>query len=248
MVVEFTILDFLNGFFSFLTILTALIVGLIIIKRYLEHKTNVLLFIGLAWMALYQPWWPSAFSFLSVLFTGTRFPIQIYLFVGNFFIPVSITLWFLGVTNLILQNKKKILISFYLILSIIATILIIYFIFTNYQVIGMYGTGGLFDVEFETSMVLYLLFLNATIAITGIMMGRESLSSNDPEIKMKGKFLILGSLFYTLGGLLDVGLLNLIPEALVITRTILILGSIFFYFGLFLPKFVKKLIFRKKNL
>jgi hypothetical protein len=202
-------------------------------------KNKVLLFIGLAWMGAYQPWWPSAVSFVLGVFNISHGldPI-LYIAIGNVLIPLTVFLWFMGTTELIFSKRKKLIVGIYTTISILMDIYIIYFLINDYTVLG--HLAGFSDMEYGFLMSLYLMFINITIAISGILMGRESLRSNEKEIKTKGKCLIAASICYVLGGLLDVGVFSLIPPALVISRSILIMGSFLFYMGFLLPEFIKK--------
>ncbi|TFF87808.1 MAG: hypothetical protein EU550_02550 [Promethearchaeota archaeon] len=81
--------------------------------------------------------------------------------------------------------------------------------------------------------------------MSGILMGRASLKSNIPQIKLKGKFLIMASVCYFLGGLLDVGLIESIPWFIFVSRTILMSGSVLFFLGFILPKPIERLLIKE---
>ncbi|TXT67437.1 MAG: conserved membrane protein of unknown function [Promethearchaeota archaeon] len=234
-----SISDFLNGLFALFTILICFIVGLIIVIRYFQVRKIELLYIGLAWMAIYQPWWPSTLDFLFVVFTETqRLDPRLYIFFGSFFIPVTGTFWLMGITELIIKKRQKLILGFYLAITIIVDIYILTFLSIDYTAIGDYA--GIGNFEYEPLMAVYLMFINITVAVSGIMLGRESLKSSEKDINMRGKLLISASVCYILGGFLDVGVFSLIPPALIISRVILILGSFLFYMGFLLPNFIKK--------
>jgi hypothetical protein len=78
-----------------------------------------------------------------------------------------------------------------------------------------------------------------------MLFGLDLLKSEDPEINLKGKLIIIGLLSFLIGAILDASVpLNFIT--LPITRFLLILSSIEFYAGFVLPEWSKK-AFLKKN-
>ena len=234
---KLSLIEFFNALFSLLTISICFLVGLIIVLKYFQFKKREMLFIGLAWMGVYQPWWPSALAFVLALFNIEIGPI-LYIFIGNVFIPLSAFLWFMGFTELILSKRKKLIVGIYTAITLLMDIYIIYFLFNDYTVLGQFE--GFADIEYEPLMSIYLMFINISLAVSVSIMGRESLKSNEKDIKTRGKCLIAASICYFLGGFLDVGVFPMIPPALMISRSILISGSILFYIGYLLPEFIKK--------
>ncbi len=232
-----SLIEFFNGLFSLLTISICFLVGLIIVLKYFQFKKIELLFIGLAWMGVYQPWWPSALAFVLALF-NIEVGLVLYIFIGNIFISLSVFLWFMGFTELILSKRKKLIVGIYTAITILMDIYIIYFLFNDYAVIGQFE--GFADIKYEPLMSIYLMFINISLAVSVSIMGRESLKSNEKDLKTKGKCLIAASICYFLGGILDVGVFSMIPPALMISRSILISGSILFYMGFLLPEFIRK--------
>ena len=79
--------------------------------------------------------------------------------------------------------------------------------------------------------------------ITGLLMGKECLRSENREIVLKGKFLIVAFISFLLGAMLDI-ILPLHPVGIMANRLILISSAIEYYIGFTLPEFVKKLILK----
>ena len=77
-------------------IIMAILIGLIIVSKYFEHKNITLLLVGLTWIGISSPWWPSTVSFLVILITNRGISLQLFLFLGNFFIPIAILLWIIA--------------------------------------------------------------------------------------------------------------------------------------------------------
>ena len=79
--------------------------------------------------------------------------------------------------------------------------------------------------------------------IPGILIARESLKSDDKEIKLKGRFLLAAFISWTIGAIMDAALQpNIIT--LTIARLILISSALEFYTGFLLPEKVKKIFLK----
>ena len=83
--------------------------------------------------------------------------------------------------------------------------------------------------------MFFQIFAVFTTLVTGILFSKESMKVKDPLIKLKGKFLLVAFISFTIGALLD-ALLAFTPLNLVIVRLILISSAIEYYFGFFVPK------------
>jgi len=102
--------------------------------------------------------------------------------------------------------------------------------------------SGTIDIEYELVTKLFILFVLPTIFIMGIVFTRESFKSEDPIIRRKGKFLFFAFCLFAIGTLLETMIPNNNSDLflLLLTKSILILSSIAFYFGFLLPKFLQK--------
>ena len=82
---------------------------------------------------------------------------------------------------------------------------------------------------------------------TGFLFTRESLKSEDLEIRLKGKLIFIAFILFTIGSGLDTSIpLNFVT--LPIIRGFEIASAIVFYFGFFLPKWFKKFIKKEGSL
>ena len=237
-------LDYLNGILSIITVLTGILVGLVIALKYFELRRRVFLYVGIAVMGTYQPWWPTAVSFFTILIFERPLTSAEYFLITITCIPFFIVLWMLAINDLLVIKNRIILPLIFLIVSSVAEVYIWYYCFTEPSKIGT--LSGYFDAEYALLTMLYLLFILMSIVITGIVFSIQSFKSDKPEIRLKGKLLILGFLCYLIGGFIDAGTIHLNVITIIIARTILILSAIFFYFGFLLPDFVRKLFIKSK--
>ncbi|MBD3211485.1 MAG: hypothetical protein GF311_02670 [Candidatus Lokiarchaeota archaeon] len=244
-------IDYLNGISSLIYVSVSIVVGLIILAKYFKLRDINFIFVGFTWIGMSEPWIPSGISFLCNLFTQMGLSLEIYVIIGNVFIPASVLCWLFAFTSMIYPEKKKPILITYFIIGIIIEVILFYILFFEptfiSTLIGTFATESQLvriDIEYKALILAYLLFIDITMLITGILFSRESLKSESPEIKLKGWLLLLAFLFWSIGGLLDSALpLNIIT--LPITRLLLVLSGILFYFGFLLPPWIKRLIIKQ---
>jgi len=247
-VIDLTPLEVLTGSLSLTTVIISTIIGLRIASKYFEHKRKELLLVGFTWVLLCEIWWSSAFSFLAALFTGEGFTPKIYFSIGNLFIPIALFMWLTAFANFLYKEKKKIILLISAASGLIYYVAFFYFIFTDVSVIGIMFNAV--DAEYKSFALFYLISVLLVFLITGILFARVSMRSNDAEIKLKGKFILLAVVFFTIGAALD-GLKpflfgKVLDVILIINRIILFLSSLAFYSGFLLPRFIKGLILKEK--
>ncbi len=241
----------LTGSLSLTTVIISTFIGLRIASKYFEHKRKELLLVGFTWVLLCEIWWSSAFSFLAALFTGEGYTPnpKIYFLLGNLLIPIALFMWLTAFTNFLYKEKKKIILLIAAASGLIYYVAFFYFIFTDVSVIGTLIGNGV-DAEYKSFALFYLISVLLVFFITGILFARVSMRSNDAEIKLKGKFILLAVVFFTIGAALD-GLKpflfdEVLNAILIINRIILFLSSLAFYSGFLLPHFIKSLILKEK--
>jgi len=216
-----------------------------VVKKYFEHKRRELLFVGLTAILITEPWWPSAFGFLAILITGTALPDVILLLLGVFLIPMLCLFWLTAFTDLLFKEyQRKILKGFIIYGTIFEVILIMSLIFDP-KLIGT--ISGYFDPNYGLFVRAYEISLLGVILITGTLFARESMKSDIPEIKLKGKFILIAIYSFIIGGALDIIALVNFPSLtsiilMVTARAILLTCAIEFYIGLIMPERVKKLL------
>ena len=230
--------DFINGLFALIVVIVGAIIGIRIILKYRKVKNKTLLYWGVSWCGFYQPWWGAAISFISAIFTQQTIPDQLYMFLGTFFIPIFVISWWYGLTELFLKDLRKKIVIIYLLIHLSFNVYVIIALMINPTDVGEIVS---FDVQYESVTMIYLLFINFTMVITGLLFARDTRKSTMKEPRVKSLFMIAAFLSYLIGGLADATIIASTSDvALIIFRLILMSGAILFYIGLFLPTFVKK--------
>ena len=239
----------LTGSLSLTIVIISSIIGLKIVSKYFKLKQRQLLLVGLTWILLCEIWWSSAFSFLAALVTGEGFTPEIYFTLGNLFVPIALLMWLTAFTDLLVYKKKqKLILLIAAITGLIYYIIFFYFIFTDVSVIGIMFNAV--DARYELFPLIYLISVLLVFFVTGILFARVSMRSDNPEIKLKGKFFFLAVILFTIGAALD-GLKPflfdnpaILNATLIINRIILIISSLAYYSGFLLPRWIKELLIK----
>ena len=230
--------EFVNGLFSLIFVSISVLVGLIIASRFLKYKESNLLLVGATWIFMCNPWWAVSINFLLILFTGQSLSLEIYLIIGYVFIPVALESWLIALTNLKYKKKQIPIIIFITVINVLYEVLFFYYFFTDISMIGV--LQGPVDVKYGIFMILSLIIFLIIAIVTGTLFAVASIKSDNPEIKLKGKFILIAFVFYFIGSVFSV-FSSYSIIILILARIMTIIASIEFYFGFILPNWVKKL-------
>ncbi len=235
--------EFTNGFLALLFIIVSWIIGIKLLLKYRAFKQKSFIYAGIAWIALSSPWTSNGTEFISVLLRGTPLTETQYLFLSYFWIPIALIFWLIIYLNLKYPSKQKIITFIIILQGIIYEIIFIYYVITDVSVIG--SKVGLFNDELNLPFLLYVLIVLIIGVLAGISFGLESLKSSDPEIRLKGKFIIIAWISFFIAGIFDAGLFSLGTALIVIIRLVLMLSAVEFYLSFFLPNFIKKRLLKE---
>ncbi|TXT59200.1 MAG: conserved membrane protein of unknown function [Promethearchaeota archaeon] len=115
MLYQIDYLVLLNGIFSILYVSISVFIGFLMILKYKKYGEKLLLLVGITWIGLVEPWYPSIISFIFYLLTGEGISLELYLIIGNVGAPLTLIAWIYAFTDLLYPQRRKIA----LILSII---------------------------------------------------------------------------------------------------------------------------------
>jgi hypothetical protein len=225
--------EILQGSFSLIFVIISVIIGLIIFTKYFSLKRKEYITIGLTWIFMSTVWWSASISFITILFFNFALNPFWYLFIGNIMVAAALWCWIYSFCILANPTSKIIIISIYSAICVIYEVFLIVFFIVDPSVIG--SLEGKFYYQPKLWTMFFQIFAVFTTLVTGILFSKESMKVNDPLIKLKGKFLLVAFISFTIGALLD-ALLAFTPLNLVIVRLILISSAIEYYFGFFVPK------------
>lgn len=234
------LLEILHGSLTILFVAISIFLGIRIASRYFEHKRNEFLLFGIFWIGMTTPWWPNIITFILVIATGGSIDIAIYVVLGIAFLPVTITLGLIAFLKVLPITKKQKRIFFIIDVCVNIAYEIYFFIFLFVDLSFIASYQKIFVLDWSIPSQIYFIFSLIIFLLVGIPFSRVSLRSDDPDIKMKGRFLMIAFISFTIGTVLDFA----IPSAItyLIARIILLTSSLEFYIGLVLPKWVKKIL------
>lgn len=228
--------DIYNGTLSVIFVVINLFVGLNIMSKYFKFRDKNFIYVGFTWIGISCPYIAAAVSFLIGLVNGVGLPDQIYFLIGVVITPIFIVLWNLAITDLLIKKYKNKIVLIAALISIILLVVFIYALFFNIGLIGQ--KQGLSDTEWSTFVKIYFFVLLFYILLTGLAFAWRSLKSEDPVIKVKGRLLAAAFILLVFGGIIDAFLDN--P----LTRVIMMISAILFYFGWIMPAKLKEYLTR----
>jgi hypothetical protein len=236
--------EYINGITSLILVIVSIIIGAKIMLKYFEFKNKDMFFIGFMWLGVSEIYLPTGVSFLLALFTGVGLPVEIFFLVGNVLLPIVFLSWLMAFTNLVYKSKQKIILSIFAIIGIIFEIFFFYFLFTNPIIIGEIHKS--ITAIYNPFLLSYLMLMLGVLVITGFIFARESIRSEDPEIKLKGKIQMVAFISVLIGNIIN-GIIVEEVILMIICRIIMISAIVEFYYGTFLSNWVKKLFLKDKN-
>ena len=235
-------IEFMNGLFSLIFVSISILIGIRIAQKYWKNKERIYMLVGISWMGMATPWFPSSFSFLAFLITGKGLILELKLFIAVFFLPFTILLWLTAFTDLLYKKKQKTILIIFTIIGAVFDSFLLYFLFTEPSFIGK--DVGPIDEDYGLFVNFYLTALLIVVIITGTLFARASLKLNTAEMKLRGKLLFIAFYSFVIGAILDM-LSPLSVIILILARLILISSAIEFYGGFVLPEWLKNILIKK---
>lgn len=234
----------LIGFFTLIFVTMHSIVGLWIIIKYFEHKQKVLLQIGIGWIGASTVWMGVAVDFIFILLYDAPTPIEVHLLIIGGVLPFTQLAWVAAITALmpIERSTRRTILIIGAIVAVIFCPIYIYITFTNPSIWGEKITPIQVKLSFYNQIHYAIEIL--VFILPGLWFSRESLKSDKPDIKLKGKFFLFTFLVSILMTLLE--LLSSTVLIYLIARIIAVFVSISFYIGFILPNWAKKIFLKKE--
>jgi hypothetical protein len=241
--VQLTPLEIFQGSFTLAFVIISTILGLFITLKFIKYKKLEFLAVGFTWILLASPYWSDAVQFILIIMFNIELNSSLYYFLANAFIaPIHIT-WIYALTNLLFKKQKENLLIFFGIEAALFEIVFLTIFFLDPDLIG--DQKSAFVVEWAIWIQIYLLISIGLFLVTGFLFARASLKSENPELKLKGRFLVIAFVTFTFGTIIDViGAESPTQVTIFLARTFIIISAICFYIGYTLPKFIKELFIK----
>jgi hypothetical protein len=235
----------IHGIFTLIFVIISIITGAIIISKYFKLRKSQFLLFGLFWIGLTTPWWPTIIIFIMTLVTTAPVNIEAFIVFGIAFLPITIVLGLIAFLKVLPKKKrtKTIILILNLSINIFYEIFFFIFVFTDISMIAETGTST-FMIKWSVPSQIYFIVSLLFFLYVGLSFSISSIKEQDDVISLKGKFLLVAFLSFTIGTVLDFA----IPMTLtyVIARLILLTSTLEFYIGLMLPKFIEKIFLKNQ--
>lgn len=236
--------EVLYGALTFAAVIISVLLGILIALKYFKFKKIDFLLVGLTWIFLVSPYWSDGIQFITITIFGTELNPEIYFFIANAFIAPIHIVWIYAISDFLFPTRKKALVTIFSIEAIVFEAVFLMLFFLDPLLIG--DQKSYFVVEWAIWIQIYLLVSIALFLITGFLFARRSLKSPTKDVKLKGKFLIIAFLCFTVAAVIDVvGAETPNELTIFLARTFLIVSSICFYIGFIMPRFIKGLFIRE---
>ncbi|MFX0070782.1 MAG: hypothetical protein ACFFAO_06805, partial [Candidatus Hermodarchaeota archaeon] len=153
--------------------------------------------------------------------------------------------WIIAFTDLVHKKHQNIIVIISIIYGVLFYIIFYYLLLIDPNLIGY--LKGYTDVQYGTFIVVYALSIVVIELITGYLFCKASLESDNPEVRLKGKLLLIAFILFAIGASLDTSV-PLTLLTLPIVRSFEILSAIIFYMGFILPKWTKNLFLKDEQI
>ena len=238
----------ISGLTALIAVSISFLLGFIVLIKYFKTKQVLIFNFFLCIIFTASPWYPSGLGYLYWIITGEFLTYQIYVLIGTVGIPIAILAWLNVYFSTINPKKKKLVLILYGIFSIFFELYLFYFLLLapGAPVDSLLGIiidpANPMDIDYKGFVLIFLGLSILTACITGFHFATKSMKKEElPEIRWKGKFLLIAFLFFGISAIFD-ALIEMGPILLVIIRIILALAMFFFYLGFILPKWIKKIL------
>ena len=245
--VFFDEIKLLQGVFILIFISITLIVAITIGLKYFKNREVEYILIGITWVGLASPWVPDAICFVANLIFPSISLWYInefwYLITGMAFLPLFLVLWLMALKKLVYHERGKQLILINITIGIVYDLAFFILLFLDITQIATINPSDMYTVDLGIIMMLYIPYMIILFVFTGLHFSYLSLKSENPEVILRAKMLILAIILFAIGAFLDSVITAILPTIVIITfiaKVILILSSILFYISFVLPNWAKK--------
>ncbi|MFX0070802.1 MAG: hypothetical protein ACFFAO_06905 [Candidatus Hermodarchaeota archaeon] len=223
-------------------VVISLIVSIKLILKYFKLKKKDLLYTGITWFGIILPWFATSLSFVYTITTGELISYTSYILIAIPFLPIAVFFWLITFTDLVAVDKKKVILGLFSIYGIIFEIMFFYLLFTQPNQLGemVPPFRPKYAIFIQVNLVILIVFAFTTAVIFSIY----AMRSSNPEVVLKGKFLLYAFVVFFTVAILET---IITPDVITIIKRIFMISSaIAFYFGFYLPNWLKDRILEKE--
>ena len=229
-----------TGIILFIVMILQFGLAVVLMAKYTSTKDKRVLyfslFLGFGTLAFVA----ISINFINILVTGNSIGAFPYLLLAFGLAPISVLFWMILMTELMYQDKRKIILGIFLIYWIAMRVVFFYLLFTDIDSLATnIWIGGLqIGIFLRIVQVIRLL----TILIFSILFFRESHKSENKEVRLKGMLFLLAILILVGSMLLYSITLN--PVFILI---FMIPSLLFFYGSLTMPEKLRAYLIKERE-
>ncbi|MFX1259734.1 MAG: hypothetical protein ACFFAN_17920 [Promethearchaeota archaeon] len=241
---DLTQLEIIQNVISVISTSIYIIVGVIIIAKYIKYKRKELLTVGFYVIFLTSSRWATNIMFILYLLFDFDMSANLYIFICFGTIPFLVFFAYYTWGNLLYPKWAKKITLITIVTGILYVIFFVILLFTYPSLIG--ERVARFDLTAGVYVLLYILITSVigTVFIAHIYI--NALKSEKESIHWKGRFILIAWLTYIIGSFFDAALpLNIV--LLIITKVVFISSAILNYIGWVMPDKVLKWLTKKKG-
>jgi len=238
----------ISGLTALIAVFISFLLGFIVLMKFFKTKQVLIFNFFLCIIFTASPWYPSGLGYLYWIITGEFLTYQFYVLIGTVGIPIAILAWLNVYLSTINPKKKKLVLILYGIFSIFFELYLFYFLLLapGAPIDSLLGIiidpANPMDIDYKGFVLIFLGLSILTACITGFHFAVKSMKKEEtPEIRWKGKFLLIAFLFFGISAIFD-ALIEMGPILLIFIRIILALAMFLFYLGFILPGWSRKLL------
>jgi hypothetical protein len=181
-------------------------------------------------------WLAISITFISILLTSNSITPELYFLLGYGF-PLGMVFWLTLFTELMYEDKQKLIVSLFIIYWIIMEIIFFMLLLTNTTLLGVFNrplTPVMSPFLAIRSFITLILLI-----ITGILFYRESHKSDNAEVRLKGTLFLSGIILFMLGAI------TFVISGIAFIPLIFFIPSSFMVYGaLILPNWMRKIFLK----
>jgi len=238
----------LYGFLTLVSVLIALFLVILILIKAIKTKEIKLYLFTIAAFAMISPWFPTTIGYIYWIMTMQMFSKSAQLLLGLVFVPVAILSWLEIYRRVKSKRLGLILIISYGILSILAELFLIYYLYVapgapvesmiaDTQVSSNYVV----HINYKGILVVYALISICIAWITGIHFALISIKQGSTQIiRLRGKLILIGFNLFLITVIIESFYIFII--IMIIARILLVTTIVFLYLGFVFPTWLEKRI------
>ena len=257
------VVDYILGGLSLTFVIISAIIGISIILKYPKYKSRLYLLIGITWLGLATPWIPDSMSLLTNIFFQKSLPINMYLIIGNTFLPIALICWIIAITDMLGKKEQMLAVSLTIIFGVAFELIFFILFYINYPnlaLLGVWDPLRPFSIDYGIFLTISLLIIVLIMLVTGLKFTQQSVRSENEEIRLKVKLLRVAFIMFTIAATLEkavrsilLGLVfddpttPLLSVMIVVVRVLLIISAFAFYGGFLLPRWMHAILTHSKG-